>query len=139
MLGNGDAVALAPGNRNPEVEEVLGALSLVLNGGGVAQLKTISSELNDAPTGKEGNVKSVLTQLDDFMSELDVNKGDIIKAIESLNKLSITAHSQMDDITLALETLPQAMASLDSQPTGLAKKLKSLSAHSEARTSDKKG
>src|SRR3546814_16407239 len=118
MLGNGDAVALAPGNRNPEVEEVLGALSLVLNGGGVAQLKTISSELNDALTGKEGNVKSVLTQLDDFMSELDVNKGDIIKAIESLNKLSITANSQMEDLTLALDSVTQAEASRDAQPEG---------------------
>ncbi|NYG58796.1 phospholipid/cholesterol/gamma-HCH transport system substrate-binding protein [Nocardioides daedukensis] len=125
-LGNGDSVALAPGNRNPEVEEVLGALSLVLNGGGVAQLKTISSELNNALTGKEGNVKSVLTQLDDFMSELDLNKRDIVKAIESLNRLSITANSQMDDITLALDKLPEAVASLDSQREDLVKMLKSL-------------
>src|SRR3546814_12520407 len=125
MLGNGDAVALAPGNRNPEVEEVLGALSLVLNGGGVAQLKTISSELNDALTGKEGNVKSVLPQLDDFMSELDVNRGDIIKAIESLNKLAITANSQMDDINLTPDKLTQAGASRGSQPAGLVEMLKS--------------
>src|SRR3546814_19790433 len=60
------------------------------------------------------------------MSELDVNRGDIIKAIESLNKLSITANSQMDDITLALDKLPQAVASLDSQREGLVKMLKSL-------------
>ena len=55
-LSDGDTVALSSTNRNPEVEEVLGALSLLLNGGGVAQLKTISSELNKALEGREGSV-----------------------------------------------------------------------------------
>ena len=35
-LGNGDVIDLDRTGRNPEVEEVLGALSLILNGGGVA-------------------------------------------------------------------------------------------------------
>ena len=47
-LGDGDTIPLARTGRNPEVEEVLGALSLLLNGGGVAQLKTINVELNKA-------------------------------------------------------------------------------------------
>ena len=34
---------------------MLGALSLLLNGGGVAQLKTITSELNNALEGREGS------------------------------------------------------------------------------------
>ena len=49
--------------RNPEVEEVLGALSLLLNGGGVAQLKTITQELNMALEGREDSARSVLRQL----------------------------------------------------------------------------
>ena len=59
--GDGDRIALDRTGRNPEVEEVLGALSLLLNGGGVAQLKTIASELNKALDGRESNAKSVLT------------------------------------------------------------------------------
>ena len=35
-LQNGDVIPLDRTGRNPEVEEVLGALSLLLNGGGVA-------------------------------------------------------------------------------------------------------
>ena len=49
--------------RNPEVEEVFGALALLLNGGGVGQLKTIVSELNNAFAGREGEVRSVLDQI----------------------------------------------------------------------------
>ena len=54
-LGDGDTIPLERTGRNPEVEEVLGALSLLLNGGGVAQLKTISTELNKALGGREGS------------------------------------------------------------------------------------
>ena len=64
MLADGDEHlrSTRPG-RNPEVEEVLGALSLVLNGGGVAQLKTIASEVNKALDGREGATRSVLEQI----------------------------------------------------------------------------
>ena len=68
-LGDGEVIPLERTGRNPEVEEVLGALSLILNGGGVAQLKTIAQELNKAVTGREDNVRSVLAQIDTFTAE----------------------------------------------------------------------
>ena len=45
-LSDGDDIPLSATGRNPEVEEVLGALSFLLSGGGVAQLGTITHELN---------------------------------------------------------------------------------------------
>ena len=42
-LSDGDFIPLSRTSRNPEVEEVLGALSMLLSGGGVGQLKTISA------------------------------------------------------------------------------------------------
>ena len=80
-LENGDTIPLSRSGRNPEVEEVLGALSLLLNGGGVAQLKTITQELNKALDGREPQVRSVLSRLDTFMGQLDQNKHEIITAI----------------------------------------------------------
>ena len=53
-LGDGDTIPLRRSGRNPEVEEVLSALSLLLNGGGVAQLKTINVELTRAMAGPRG-------------------------------------------------------------------------------------
>ena len=106
-LGNGDVIPLERTGRNPEVEEVLGALSLILNGGGVAQLKTIAQELNKAVTGREDNVRSVLTQIDTFTGSLDANKADIVDAIEALNRLSLAAHQQQGNIDQALEELPE--------------------------------
>ena len=67
-LGDGDMIPLDRTGRNPEVEEVLGALSLLLNGGGVAQLKTIAHELNLALEGREDSARSVLRQVESLMS-----------------------------------------------------------------------
>ena len=125
-LESGDVIPLERSGRNPEVEEVLGALSLILNGGGVAQLKTITQEINKAVTGREDDVRSVLTQLDTFTATLDSGKEDILLAIEKLNQLSIGVRQQQDKIDLALDELPSALVSIDSQREDLVKMLQSL-------------
>ncbi|HEX4976512.1 MAG TPA: MCE family protein [Nocardioides sp.] len=125
-LGNGDVIPLDRSGRNPEVEEVLGAMSLLLNGGGVAQLKTISTELNNALEGREANVKSVLAQLDTFMGQLDENKAAIVQAIESLNRLAISLREQKSTINLALDEMPAALESVNRQRDDLIMMLQAL-------------
>ncbi|MFC5731091.1 MULTISPECIES: MCE family protein [Nocardioides] len=126
-LGDQDTIPISRTGRNPEVEEVLGALSLVLNGGGVAQMKTIAAELNLALEGREDAAKSVFTQLDSLVSQLDDRKADIVNAIESLNRLAITARTHQKSIDLALDELPSALDSLDRQRDDLVLMLDGLS------------
>ena len=125
-LTDGEVIPLDRTGRNPEVEEVLGALSLILNGGGVAQLKTIAQELNKAVTGREDNVRSVLSQIDTFTGSLDTNKAQIVDAIEALNRLALSAHQQEGNIDEALEELPSALTSIDGQRQDLVKMLQAL-------------
>jgi phospholipid/cholesterol/gamma-HCH transport system substrate-binding protein len=133
-LSDGDVIPLDRSGRNPEVEEVLGAMSLLLNGGGVAQLKTISAELNKAFEGRESEVKSVLNQLDTFMAQLDENKEDIVEAIESLNRLAISINEQRGSIELALDEMPAALESIDRQRDDLVKMLRALNDLSSVAT-----
>jgi phospholipid/cholesterol/gamma-HCH transport system substrate-binding protein len=125
-LSNGEVIPLERTGRNPEVEEVLGALSLILNGGGVAQLKTIAQELNKALTGREDDVRSVLSQIDTFTGSLDTNKVQIVDAIEALNRLALSAHQQEGNIDEALEQLPSALTSIDGQRQDLVRMLQAL-------------
>ena len=127
LLSDGDEIGLDRTGRNPEVEEVLGALSLILNGGGVGQLKTITTELNKAFTGREDSVKSVLEQLRIFMTQLDGRKDDIVRAIEQVNSLSIELNKHTDDLDYALQELPSAISAVDRQRNDLVKMLKALS------------
>jgi phospholipid/cholesterol/gamma-HCH transport system substrate-binding protein len=125
-LGDGDVIPLERSGRNPEVEEVLGALSLMLNGGGVAQLKTITQELNKAVTGREDHVRSVLQEIETFTGSLDTDKAQIVDAIEALNRLAVSAHQQEGNIDAALEELPSALTSIDGQRQDLVAMLQAL-------------
>lgn len=125
-LQDGDRIPLDRSGRNPEVEEVLGALSLLLNGGGIAQMQTIAQEVNQALEGREGAARSVLRQLDGFMGELDSNKGDIVRAIRSLNRLSKSVNAQIDTIDATLTEMPSALRSIDRQREDLVKMLRAL-------------
>jgi phospholipid/cholesterol/gamma-HCH transport system substrate-binding protein len=125
-LADGDVIPIERSGRNPEVEEVLGALSLLLNGGGVAQLKTIAQELNLALEGREDSARSVLDQIRILMTQLDDNKADIVAAIESLNALAVSVRKQEDTIDATLEQLPSALTSLDQQRGDLVKMLRAL-------------
>lgn len=125
-LGNGDLIPLDRTGRNPEVEEVLGALALLLNGGGVGQLQTIAQELNVAVGGRETEVRSVITQIRTFMAQLDNNKASIITAIENLNRLSIQLRKEDPSIKAALDDIPAALRSVNSQRADLVKMLQAL-------------
>ncbi|MGN6243346.1 MAG: MCE family protein [Motilibacteraceae bacterium] len=114
-LSDGDVIPLARTTRGTQVEEVLSALSLLLNGGGVAQLKTITVELNKAMSGREGDLRDLLAQLDTFVGNLDANKAQIVKALDSIDRLSATLATQKKDIATALDSIPQGLKVLADQ------------------------
>jgi phospholipid/cholesterol/gamma-HCH transport system substrate-binding protein len=126
-LGDGDNIPLDRTGRNPEVEEVLSAMSLLLNGGGVAQLKTIETELNNAMSGNEVQIRDVIKQLDTFVGGLDAQKSEIVRAIDNIDKLSGKLAAQKDDLAKALEAMPQGLKILADQRQQLVRMLQALS------------
>jgi phospholipid/cholesterol/gamma-HCH transport system substrate-binding protein len=126
-LGDGDNIPLSRTGRNPEVEEVLSALSLLLNGGGVAQLKVIETELNNAMSGNQAQIKDVIKQLDTFVGGLDDQKAEIVRAIDNIDKLAGKLAAQKDDIAKALEALPAGLKVLADQRQQLVQMLQALS------------
>jgi phospholipid/cholesterol/gamma-HCH transport system substrate-binding protein len=126
QLTTGDVIPLAHTGQNPEVEQVLGALSLVLNGGGIGQLQTITRELNKTLHGNEGEARSVLHQIKSFSSQLDRHKVEIVHAIRALNRLSVSLHKQQGTIDATLDELPSALHSINTQRHDLVRMLKAL-------------
>ncbi|MEU1486484.1 MCE family protein [Streptomyces sp. NPDC005752] len=125
-LANGDRIPLARTNRNPEVEEVFGALSMLLNGGGVAQLKTITTELNKALAGQEPEIRSMLKRVDTLVTDLDDHKEDITQALDGVNRLSTTLAARKQDVGTVLTGLSPGMKVLEKQRGSLLTMLRSL-------------
>jgi len=126
-LSDKDVIPLARSGRNPEVEEVFTALSLLLNGGGVAQLRTINRELTQVMQGRESDIKSVIDQLDTFIGGLDDHKSEIVRALDGLDRLSATLAAQKEDIAVALDDIPQGLQVLADQRAQLTEMLQALS------------
>ncbi|MGZ8176917.1 MCE family protein [Williamsia sp. SKLECPSW1] len=98
-----------------DIEQVLGALSLLLNGGGIAQIKPIVDELNKALGGREGTVKSLLNQTQRLIRSLDQQKNDITTAIDGLATLSDRTAQQTQQIDRILKQLPAGVKVLEDQ------------------------
>ena len=126
-LGNGSIIQLPNTTTAPDVEEVLGALGLLLNDGGLQQLSTITTELNKALHGNESAVRDLIGQLGTFTHTLDVQKSDITGALDSLDTLSATLAKQTTTIAQSLDTLPKALAILADDRSKLTALLVSLS------------
>jgi phospholipid/cholesterol/gamma-HCH transport system substrate-binding protein len=125
-LSNGDFIPLSRTSRNPEVEEVLGALSMVLSGGGIGQLKTISHELNNMLNGRQDQARHVLTSLDTMIGGLDHQKDDIIAAMDSIDRLSATLVREKDVIGKAIDSMGPALKVLNNQHQALMTMLRQL-------------
>jgi phospholipid/cholesterol/gamma-HCH transport system substrate-binding protein len=125
-LADGAQIPLGRTNRNPEIEEVLGALSLLLNGGGVDQIQSISHELNDALSGNEPQMRALLSRVDDLATQLDGHKAEILRAIDGLGKLSHTLTGQTQNLTTALDNLAPGLKILADQRDQLVGMLNAL-------------
>jgi len=104
---------------NATVEEVLGALSLLLNGGGINQLHTITTQLDAAMTGNAPQIRSLLVQLHTLLVHLNAHRDAIKTALDGLDKLSATLAARdrqigrvLDDLTPGLKVLADQRAQL---------------------------
>lgn len=125
-LADGAVIPVNRTSRATDVEEVLGALSLLLNGGGVDQIQTIAMELNGALTGHEPQLRALLADLNTLVSGLDARRAEINRALDALNRLSATLTRQRAQIATALDGLPPGLQVLADQRTQLVGTLQAL-------------
>ena len=125
-LANHATIPLARTTGNATVEEVLGALSMLLNGGGIAQLHTITTQLNGALNGNEPQIRSMLSQINDLVTNLDAHRGDITAALDGLNQLSGTLRTRDQQIGNVLDNLTPGLQVLANQRNQLVTLLNSL-------------
>jgi phospholipid/cholesterol/gamma-HCH transport system substrate-binding protein len=125
-LHDGSRIPLSAGSAYPTTEQTLAAVSMLLNGGGLGQLQDITTAFATAFAGRTDDLRSLLTQLDQFIAHANAQSGDIIAASESLNKLAGQFAEQKPVVDRALQTIPAALAVLADQRDHLADALDQL-------------
>jgi phospholipid/cholesterol/gamma-HCH transport system substrate-binding protein len=125
-LSDGADIPLSATSRNPEVEEVLGALSFVLSGGGIGQLHTISTELNKMMNGRTDEMRNVLDRINTLVTTLDGQKDDIIAAMSAIDRLSSTLNKESRSVGAAIDAMGPAVKVLNQQHRALVTMLTEL-------------
>jgi phospholipid/cholesterol/gamma-HCH transport system substrate-binding protein len=108
-LQPGTTVSLNNSSTYPSTEQTLSSLSAVVNGGGLGQIGDIIHNFNAALSGREDQIRDLLTRLDTFIGTLDTQRDNIIASIQALNRLAGTFAGQRDVIDQALQKIPPAL------------------------------
>lgn len=111
-LDDGATLELPETDTAPTVEDALSQASLLINGGGLAQLQTITEELNTVLGGNEENIRGMLQRANTFMREANATTGSIDQVLTSLNSLSGTLTEREDLINRAVRDIRPAAAVL---------------------------
>ena len=125
-LREGSLIPLSSSGAYPTTEQTLAAVSLLLNGGGVGQLQDITKAFSTAFTGREADLRSLIEQLDLFITYNNEQKDDIIAATDSLNNLVGQFAREKPVVDKALQTIPDALEVLKDQREQLADALSQL-------------
>lgn len=110
-LRDGDTVPLEQTGRYPETEEVLSALSTVLNGGGLSNVGVIVEELNHI-VDKRSSARQLITDLGSLMAGLRRQRDDIATSIESIDRLARGLRRESATIGTAVDRLAPGIAVL---------------------------
>ena len=125
-MANGTVIPVSRTTATATVEEVLGALSLLLNGGGISQLHTITTQLDAALSGNEPQIRSLLVQMHTLLVNLNVHRHDIETALDGLNSLSATLAARDRQIAHVLTDFTPGLKVLADQRAALVDMLDSL-------------
>ena len=94
------------------VEDTLAAAGTLLFGGGLGQVQTLTSELNQILGGNQPQIRHLLANVNTAVTSLAAHDSDIDQALSSISQLSAQIDQGRGAIVAALDTLPAAAATL---------------------------
>ena len=105
----GATIPMNQSSTYPSTEQTLSSLSAVVNGGALGQIGDIIHNFNAAVSGREGEIRDLLSRLDKFIGVLNQQQDNIIASIQDLNRFAGSFAGQRDIVERALQKIPPAL------------------------------
>ena len=108
VLATGAVLTTKDTTTAPTVEDALSQASLLVNGGGLGQLQTVTKELNAALGGRQGTLRDLLQQTTEFLTRANGTTADVDRALRGLADVAGELQRRQDVIDAALRDLRPA-------------------------------
>ncbi|MGB3482930.1 MAG: virulence factor Mce family protein [Mycobacterium sp.] len=106
LLRSGDTIPLQNSSAFPTTERTLASIATVLNGGGIPNLEVIQTEVNNILDGNAEQIRAFLGKLDVFTEQLNAQREDLTRAIDSTNELLAIVANRNDTLDRVLTEFP---------------------------------
>lgn len=126
VLSDGSLLELTATSTAPTIEDTLAQASLLINGGGLDQLQTVTEELNTVLGGREATVRSLLEGSADFLTEANATTADVDATLQALSSVATTLQKRENSINRALVEIKPAAKVLRVNTPGLTELLGEL-------------
>ncbi|MBB3037677.1 MCE family protein [Hoyosella altamirensis] len=134
VIEEGDVIPIDNSRVQIEIEDIFGALSLLLNGGGVAQIQPIIEELDRAFGGREPQVKALLNDTNQLVASLNNQRAEIQRAFDNVEVMSGRLDNQREQISRVVEEIPRGTQILSEQTPQIIEMLRQLDGMSQVGT-----
>ncbi|WP_336623358.1 MCE family protein [Nocardia mangyaensis] len=132
MLGNGDTLPIESTSAGATVEELLVSVSMLFNGGGVASLSRLGTELGSILNGNEVELAHLITEMTGVIGELNNNSARVDSVLTEFNTLANTIEVNKGQLGEVADTLPQAIGAIAENNRAIGDLLTKLSVASAA-------
>jgi phospholipid/cholesterol/gamma-HCH transport system substrate-binding protein len=112
-LQEGANIPLSRAGRYPTTEEVLSSLGVVVNKGNLGALQDITDEFYAAVAGRSGQFVDLIPRLAELTTSLERQTGDIVSALDGLNRFAGILAQGKDSLGRTLDSLPAALKVLN--------------------------
>ncbi|WP_405164364.1 MCE family protein [Nocardia sp. NBC_01499] len=112
MLHNGDTLGLDKTSAGATVEQLLISISMLFNGGGVASLSKLTSELDSIVGGRGGQLSHLITEMTGVVGSLNDNSKKVDGVLNEFSALANTIEARRGELGQVADTLPQMIGAI---------------------------
>jgi virulence factor Mce-like protein len=106
LLKNGDTIPLKHSSGYPTTEQTLASFALILRGGGIPNIEVLQNEVYNIVNGRADEIRAFIGKLDTFTNQLNQQRDDITRAIDSTNRLLAYVGGRADVLDRVLTEFP---------------------------------
>ncbi|MGN2635133.1 MCE family protein [Nocardia takedensis] len=132
LMADGDTFTLDQTSAGASVEELLVSVSMLFNGGGIASLTRLTSELDSIIGGRGDQLAHLITEMTGVVGSLNQNSAQIDSVLANFGALSTTIESRRNELGEVADTLPQMIGAVAENNKALGELLEKVSVTSAA-------